>query len=103
MDKDSGKMLNYRQLIRHPLYKDDWTKSSANKFGRLAQGVGRRIKGTNTIEFIHHHEIPKDRNKDVTYGKFVCTMRPERSRGRSPTKRVESKPVLVGLIAINTQ
>ena len=44
MDKETGKMLNYRQLIRHAKYKEVWTKSSANEFGRFANGVGGRIK-----------------------------------------------------------
>jgi len=40
--------------------------------------VGVRIKNpTNTIKFIHNHEVPHDRRKDVTYGKFVYTVRPE--------------------------
>ena len=46
----------------------------ANEFGPLAQGVGRRIDGTNTIFFIHKHEIPQDRLKDVTYIKFVSSI-----------------------------
>ena len=79
MDKETGKMLNYRQLIRHAKYKEVWTKSSANEFGRLANGVGGRIKGTNTIKFIHEREIPTNRKKDVTYGQFVCTIRPEKA------------------------
>ena len=33
MDKHTGKMLNYRQLIRHRDYKATWSLSSANKFG----------------------------------------------------------------------
>lgn len=79
MDKKSGKMLNYRQLLRHPDYKKDWSLSSANEFGRLANGVGRRIKNpTNTIKFIRYEDIPKERRKDVTYGQFVCTVRPEK-------------------------
>ena len=44
---------------------------AANKFGRLAQGVGGRVKGTDTIFFIHKHKIPQDRLKDVMYIKFV--------------------------------
>jgi hypothetical protein len=79
MDKQSGKMLNYRQLLRHPAHREDWSKSSANEFGRLAQGVGGRIKGTNTIRFIPYTAIPKERRKDVTYGQFVCTVRPEKA------------------------
>eukprot|EP00804_Cyclotella_cryptica_P001131 CCRYP_008401-RA/>CCRYP_008401-RA protein AED:0.27 eAED:0.27 QI:0/0/0/1/0/0/4/0/702 len=38
-------------------------------------GIGGRIKGTDTIRFVHKHEIPQDRFKDVTYIKFVCTIR----------------------------
>jgi hypothetical protein len=78
LDQKSGKMLNYRQLLRHPDHRIDWTHSSANEFGRLAQGVGDRIKGTDTIRFIRYEDIPKDRRKDVTYGQFVCTVRPEK-------------------------
>jgi hypothetical protein len=78
MDKATGKMLNYRQLIRHPDYNADWTLSSANEFGRLANGVGGRVKGTNTITFIPKAAVPPNRRKDVTYGTFVCTVRPEK-------------------------
>ena len=54
--------------------------SSANEFGRLANGVGGRIKNpTNTIKFIHKHEVPKDRRKDVTYGQFLCSVHPEKA------------------------
>ena len=52
---------------------------AANESGRLAQGVGGRIKGTNTIRFIFRHKVPKVRMKDVTYGQFVCNERPEKS------------------------
>jgi len=79
MDKATGKMLNYRQLLRHPEYSADWQLSSANEFGRLANGVGGRVKGTNTIRFIKKSDIPRDRRRDVTYGQFVCTIRPEKS------------------------
>ena len=80
MDRDTGKMMNYRQLIRNPKYREVWSKSSANEFGRLANGVGGRIKNpTKTIKFIRESEVPKDRMKDVTYGQFVCTIRPEKA------------------------
>ena len=39
-DADSGQMLKYRKLITHPKHCDVWLHSSANEFGRLAQGVG---------------------------------------------------------------
>ena len=80
MDQETGKMMNYRQLIRNPKYKEVWSKSSANEFGRLANGIGGRIKNpTNTIKFIKESQVPKDRRKDVTYGQFVCSIRPEKS------------------------
>ncbi len=64
---------------KHKIQKT-WSLSSANEFGRLANGIGGRIKNpTNTIEFIFQHEVPSDRMKDVTYGQFVCTVRPEKA------------------------
>ena len=56
-----------------------WSPSSANEFGRLAQGIGGQIKGTNTIYFIHRREIPIERLKDVTYVKFVCKVKPNKA------------------------
>jgi hypothetical protein len=50
MDADTGKLLNYCQLMATTKYQDAWSLSSANKFGWLANGVGGRIKNpTNTI------------------------------------------------------
>ncbi|KAL7480170.1 hypothetical protein ACHAW6_005874 [Cyclotella cf. meneghiniana] len=78
LDEDTGDMLEYRQLLKHPKLGPLWNRSAADEFGRLAQGVGGRIKGTNTIEFIHKSEVPADRFKDVTYIRFVCTIRTEK-------------------------
>ncbi len=79
MDKETGRLLNYRQLLCIPKHKKAWSTSAANKFCRLAQGVGGRIKGTNTIKFIHQHEVPADCMKDITYRRFVCTERPKKT------------------------
>jgi hypothetical protein len=54
--------------------------SSVNKFGQLTQGVGGRIKGTDTIFFIRKHQVPEDRWKDVTYAKFVCELKPNKAK-----------------------
>jgi hypothetical protein len=59
-DKESGKLLNYRALLTHPKYREAWTHLTANEFGRLAQGVGTRIKGTYTIFFIAKQDILVD-------------------------------------------
>ena len=86
MDQDTGKMLNYRQLRRHPNkeIRKAWTTSAANEFGRLANGVRGRVKGTKTIKFIRKKDVPAERRKDVTYGQFQCNERPEKKeRNRS--------------------
>ena len=42
--------------------------------------MGNRIKNpTNTCHFIKKEQVPKDRFKDVTYGKFECTERPQKA------------------------
>jgi hypothetical protein len=58
---ETGKLLKYQQLITQPKYRKVWMHSSANEFGRLAQGVGVQIQGANTIFFIHKNQIPGDR------------------------------------------
>ena len=42
-----------------------------NEIGRLVQGLPERVEGTDTMFFIKKEEVPQDRFKDVTYGKFV--------------------------------
>ncbi len=78
-DKESGKLLKYRKLITYPKHCKVWMHSSANKFGQLAQGVGGRIKGTDTIFFIRKHQVPEDRWKNVTYAKFICELKPNKA------------------------
>ena len=75
LDRDTGKILKYRALMRDHRYKKEWSRSVANEFGRLAQGVGDRIKGTNTMKFIQKQDVPRDRTKDVTYTSFLCKVR----------------------------
>ncbi len=79
MDNETGQLLNYRQMLRSAKYKKQWSISSANEFGRLANGISNRIKNpTNTIQFIRKRDIPQDYRKDVTYGSFVCSVQPEK-------------------------
>ena len=63
---EGDKVLKYRQLIQHPVIGEQWRHSSANEFGRLAQGIGGRVKGTDTVKFIPKHQVPYERMKDVT-------------------------------------
>jgi hypothetical protein len=72
-DTDTGNYLNYRQLMRDPKRAKVWSESSANEFGQLAQRVGGRVTGTNTIFFIQKDHVPIDRRKDVTYGSLFVS------------------------------
>ena len=69
-------MLEFTNLINNPKTKDVWTTSLANELGRLAQGI-RNIPGTNTIKFIHKHQVPH--NRKVTYARLVVDYRPGKS------------------------
>ena len=42
------------------------------------QGI-RDIPGTNTMFFIHKHEIPPELFKDVTYGWIVVSYQPQKT------------------------
>ena len=66
-------------LIRDPKYKETWSQSAANEFGRLTQGVGGRFRGTNTNFFIHKNQVPHKRMKDVTHGSFSCDYKPNKA------------------------
>ncbi len=77
-NKDTGKWLTYHQLIRNPKHKATWSHSAANKFGRLANGVGGCIKGTNTLIFITKDQVPGERRKDVTYGRYSWDYKPNK-------------------------
>ena len=79
IDTETGKLLKYKQLLKYPKYKGKWKNLSANEFGRLVQGVGGRIKEPKTIMFIQMKNLSKERMKDVTYGQFVCMIRPEKT------------------------
>jgi hypothetical protein len=80
MDKDTGKLLNYRQLMNSPKHKKAWSLSAANIFGQLANGIRGCIKNpTNTIEFISQHKVLADRRNDVTYKQFVSSVRPKKA------------------------
>eukprot|EP00804_Cyclotella_cryptica_P023701 CCRYP_019314-RA/>CCRYP_019314-RA protein AED:0.58 eAED:0.43 QI:0/0/0/0.75/0/0/4/0/260 len=63
-------LLNYHQLLCHPNYQAYWTKTSANKFGQLANGVDGCVKGINKILFVSKKDIPRDHLKDIMYGQF---------------------------------
>ena len=77
IDETTGKALEYKDLINIKEHKELWTTSYANELGRLTQGI-RDIPGTNTMFFIDKKDIPPDRRKDITYGRIVVALRPQK-------------------------
>jgi hypothetical protein len=77
INEETGASLEYRHLINDASTLTIWNEAAANEFGRLAQGVGNRINGSNTIFFIPRQAVPKGKN--VTYGRFVVDIRPNKS------------------------
>ena len=77
IDQETGKKLEYRDLVKRPEKREQWLRSLANELGRLAQGI-RDIKGTNTIYFIPKADIPPERRKEITYGRIVVAYKPDK-------------------------
>ena len=50
--------------------------------------MGGRVKGTNTIQFIKHDDVPQTRRKDITYGSFQCNVRPKKIEEPNRTRFV---------------
>ena len=76
---DTGKSMEYRDLLADPTTRDVWLHSAANEFGRLAQGLpDNRVDATNTIFFIPVTKVP--RTKRPTYARFVCSFPPHKNQ-----------------------
>jgi hypothetical protein len=64
LDDDTGDLLEYRHLIKHPKYKDTWSNSFGKEIRLLATT-------TETIFFISKTDISQDRKGDKTYRRIV--------------------------------
>jgi hypothetical protein len=78
IDPNTGASMEYSDLMKSPKHTTAWTKSFLNELGCLAQGIADREKGTNTVFFIHHDQVPHDQRKDVTYGRICVDYRPQK-------------------------
>ena len=75
---ETGRSMEYKDLITDPSTRDTWLHSAANEFGRLAQGLpDERVEPTNTMFFIPFSQVPK--HKRPTYARFVCSYRPQKA------------------------
>jgi hypothetical protein len=83
IDEDTGKLMEYRDLLKDPKHREDWSRAGANEVGRLFNGVGKnkdgtqRIVGTNTCHWIKRSQVP--RGKKVTYARTVVAIRTEKA------------------------
>ena len=75
--------MEWKELVSNPLTSTDWTLSTSNKLGRMAQGVRKNndgtpcTKSTDKIFFIPYSKVPRGRK--LTFMQKVCTYRPDRS------------------------
>ena len=98
LDEETGKSLEFRQLIKLDKYRAIWMKSFANELGRLAQGI-RNIPGTDTIDFISFADVPE--SEAVTYGRIVCMFRPQKEEPNR-TRLTVGGNLLVALYDVST-
>jgi hypothetical protein len=45
INEETGKSMEYKDLLKDPKYREDWSRAAANKFGRLFNGVGSNADG----------------------------------------------------------
>ena len=78
LDPLTGRSLEYRHLITHnnPETRRIWANAFCNELGRLVQGYKQQVTGTDCIDFIEFHQIPK--NKRATYARIVSEIRPQK-------------------------
>ena len=78
LNLEIGEMMEYRQVMKNPKYRELYEKAYEKELARLSKFIPGLEDGTETIFFIDKHNVPSDRWKDVTYGKMVINYRPEK-------------------------
>jgi hypothetical protein len=71
LDNKTEDLLEYQHLLKHPKYKDFWSKSIGKEIWCLATT-------TKTIAFRAKQEIPQAQRQDITYGRIICNYWPEK-------------------------
>jgi hypothetical protein len=83
INEETGKSMEYKDLLKDPKYREEWSRAAANEFGRLFNGVGKnadgtqRVVGTNTCHWIKRSQVP--RGKKVNYARTVVAIRTEKA------------------------
>jgi hypothetical protein len=71
LDNETGDLLEYQHLLKRPKYKEVWSQSFSKEILQLATT-------TKTISFLTKPEIPQVQQKEITYGRIVCTYHSEK-------------------------
>ena len=78
LNKDTGKLMEYRKLMKKPKHRHLYRNSYAKEIGLLSQGMAGLVECTNTIFLIYKQAIPVDRFKDITYGRVGVDYFPDK-------------------------
>jgi hypothetical protein len=71
LDNETGNLLKYRHLLKHPKYKDVWSQLFSTEMHCL-------IITSKTTFSIKKEDIPNDQGHTFTYGRICCNYRSEK-------------------------
>ena len=78
IDPATGDVMEYRKFMKYDKHNKVWKHFFANELVRLVQGVGKRVKGMDTVFFVDYNYIPSESRKDITYGRIMVDYRPQK-------------------------
>ena len=78
LDNETGKLMEYRHLMKNSEYHKLYNNYYAKEIGRLAQGMPGQVIVTNTIFFIDKVILPADYWRKVTYRQVFVNCRSEK-------------------------
>ena len=60
INEETGKLMEYRHIMKNTKYRQLYVTSYSKKLGRLSQGMPGKVEGTNTIYFIGKSDVPTE-------------------------------------------
>ena len=79
----TGKEMEWKDLVSDPLTSADWTLSTSNELGRMAQGAGKmltaRREQKEPTRYFSSHPTKSQRAAKSPIYKKVCTYRPQKA------------------------
>ena len=79
LDEDTGKLMEYRHLMKSSKYCHLYGTSYRKELGQLSKGMTGLVKGTDIIFFINKADVTTAHWRDVTYGHIMFNYRREKS------------------------